>query len=78
MRTVHLPAVDRRVSLAVYIAAVKHAKANPAATFSYGLTCWWPCTGEEIVGQFVAGMQDRINQAIPYHRRCEEKSHTHE
>ena len=69
MRTIHLPAVDRRVSLAAYIAAVKRGKANPTMTFSHGLTCWWPCTGDEIVRQFVAGIQDRISQAIPYHRR---------
>lgn len=77
MRTVHLPAVDRRVSLAAYIAAVKRAKANPTEIFSHGLTCWWPCAGEEIVRQFVDGMQERINQAVPYHQRGQERSHAH-
>jgi len=78
MRTIHLPAIDRRVSLAAYIAAVKLAKANPTATFSHGLTCWWPCTGDEIVRQFVAGLEERINQAVTYLQRGQEKSYTHE
>jgi hypothetical protein len=73
MRTIHLPAVDRRVSLVAYVAAVKKAKANPDSTFSHGLTCWWPCTGKEILQQFVAGMQDRITQAVPYLQRSQER-----
>jgi hypothetical protein len=73
MRTIHLPAIDRRVSLVAYVAAVKKAKANPDSTFSHGLTCWWPCTGKEILHQFVAGMQDRINQAVPYLQRSQER-----
>jgi hypothetical protein len=69
MRTIHLPAIDRRVSLAAYLAAVKKAKANPSATFAHGLTCWWPCTGEEILRQFSQGVHARINDAIPYTER---------
>ncbi len=66
MRTIYLPAIDRTVSLKQYIAAVKTAKANPNACFKHGLTCWWSCTGRDIMRQFFAGVQDRINQAIPY------------
>lgn len=69
MRTVFLPAIDRLVTLRAYIDAVKLAKANPDRTFRYGLVCWWPCTGEEIVRQFVDGVNHRINEGIPYHRR---------
>jgi hypothetical protein len=69
MRTVYLPAVDINVSLGVYAAGVKLAKANPDREFKHGLTCWWPCTGREIVRQFLAGVQNRINQGIPYSQR---------
>ncbi len=69
MRTIYLPAIDRRVSLGAYTAAVRRAKAYPSQTFACGLTCWWPCTGEEILRQFREGIDDRINQAVPYSRR---------
>jgi len=68
-RTIYLPAIERRVSLAAYVNAIKAAKAQPEQTFTHGLTTWWPTTGREIVAQFRDGMQDRINQAMPYHRR---------
>lgn len=68
-RTIYLPSIERRVTLAAYLRAVRVAKANPDAEFKHGLTCWWPCTGADIVRQFVAGMIDRINQAIPYTQR---------
>lgn len=51
----------KRVTLRAYMAAVRKAKANPDARFSEGLTCWWPCTGADIVQQFREGMHDRIN-----------------
>jgi hypothetical protein len=68
-RTVNLPAINRRVTLAAYVQAIKLAKANPDTTFKHGLTAWWPCTGQEIMRQFRAGMHDRISQRIPYHLR---------
>jgi hypothetical protein len=68
-RTIYLPTIDRHVSLGVYIAAIKSAKAHPDQTFKHGLTTWWPTTGREIVAQFRDGMQDRINQAIAYQHR---------
>ena len=69
LRTIHLPAIDRTVSLADYNQAVRMAKAFPAAWFKTGLTTWWPTTGAEIMEQFRSGMTDRINQAIPYSQR---------
>jgi len=69
MRTITLPAVGITVSLKAYIRAVKTAKANPDAEFEHGLTCWWPCTGRQIVEQFCRGMQDRINEGVPYGER---------
>lgn len=69
MRTIYCPAVEKRVSLRAYIRGIRLAKANPDAEFAQGLTCWWPCTGREIMGQFLAGVHDRINQAIPYAQR---------
>ncbi len=71
-RTIHLPAIDRTVTLRQYIDAVKLAKANPDQEFKHGLTCWWACTGRVIRKQFWLGVQDRINQAVPYMRRGEE------
>jgi hypothetical protein len=72
VRMIHLPALDRYVTLSSYIAAIKIAKANPTVTYKHGLTCWWPCTGAEVMEQFRAGLMDRINQAIPY---CERGMH---
>ena len=68
-RTIYLPAISLRVTIAQYVKAIKLAKANPDAEFKYGLTCWTPCTGKEIVRQFRAGIHDRINQGIPYSQR---------
>ena len=45
---------------------LKLAIANPDAEFKHGLTCWWSCRGRDIRKQFVDGVHDRINQAIPY------------
>ena len=69
LRTIHLPAIDRTVSLAAYIQAVRLAKASPTSVFKTGLTTWWPTTGAEIMKQFRDGMNDRIDQAIPYSQR---------
>jgi hypothetical protein len=69
IRTVSLPAINRTVTLAAYVHAIKLAKTNPDTTFKHGLTAWWPCTGHEIMRQFRAGMHDRINQRIPYRLR---------
>lgn len=68
-RTITLPAINRTVSLGAYVKAIKLARDNPDSTFDYGLTCWWSCTGREIMSQFLRGMHDRINQAIPYVER---------
>ena len=68
-RTIYIAGCDRRVTIGQYVAAIKKAKANPDAQFPHGLTCWWPCTGSEIMKQFRRGMHDRIDQAVPYSRR---------
>lgn len=68
-RSVYMPATGKRVSLGAYVRAVKLAKANPDAEFRHGLTCWWPCTGREVVRQFWEGVQDRINEGVPAARR---------
>jgi hypothetical protein len=70
MRFITLPALDyRRVSLRSYVRAIRLAKANPETEFKHGLTTWWPTTGAEIMRQFWKGVEDRINEAIPYQRR---------
>lgn len=68
-RAIYLPVIERRVSIGAYVQAIKLAKANPNAEFKHGLTCWWSCTGAEIMEQFRAGMHDRITQGIPYSER---------
>lgn len=68
-RYISLPAINKKVPLGAYIAAVKIAKANPDKEFETGLTTWWPTTGREIVAQFYQGLEDRINQAIPAAKR---------
>jgi len=69
MRTIYLPAIERSVSLGAYLQAIRLAKSKPDATFNHGLTCWYSCTGADIMRQFRQGMHDRINQAIPYCER---------
>lgn len=69
MRTIHLPALGRHVTLAAYLRAVRMAKENPEMTFKTGFTTWWPTTGAEVMQQFREGMTERINQAIPYIQR---------
>ena len=68
-RFVTLPAINKRVTLAEYICAVKIAKAHPDEEFKTGLTTWWPTTGAEIVRQFRRGMAERINDAVSYQYR---------
>ena len=69
MRYVVLSAIDRRVTLAAYVRAVKLANARPDAEFKHGLECWWPCKGREIVEQFRQGMHERISSGIPAIKR---------
>ena len=68
-RAIYIPGKEMWVSIPTYIKGIKLAKANPDATFSYGLTTWASCTGSDIMRQFMAGLHDRINQAIPYSQR---------
>jgi hypothetical protein len=68
-RTVTIPAINRTVSLAAYVKAIKLALANPDMEFTHGLTTWWPTKGSEIVEQFRDGMHDRISQGVPYSQR---------
>jgi len=69
IRTIHLPAIDRQVTLAAYVKAVKLARANPSMEFKHGLTTWWSTSGSDIMRQFLSGVHDRINQSIPYSAR---------
>jgi len=69
MRTIYVSGYERWVTLGQYLGAIRLAKANPLATFKAGLTCWYPCTGADIMQQFRQGMHDRISQAIPYNQR---------
>ena len=64
-RVIHLPAINKRVPIAAYVAAIKIAKANPGREFKTGLDTWWPTSGAEIVEQFRAGMHRRISEAVP-------------
>ena len=70
---IYLPAIEKHVTLKQYIEGIKLAKLNPDSIFKHSLTCWWPCTGTEIMKQFREGIQERINQCIPYILRDMEK-----
>ena len=61
---ISLPAVNMKVPIFQYILAIKLAKQNLDSEFKQGLTCWWPCTGEDIVKQFRNGIHDRINKHL--------------
>ena len=70
MRYITLSALDgRKIPLKAYLDGIKLAKTNPDKTFNHGLTCWWSCTGAEIMQQFNDGLHDRINQGISYRER---------
>ena len=69
MKYISLPAINKRVSIKDYIAGIKQAKANPDKMFKHGLTCWWSCSGDDIMRQFMDGINERVNQAIPYCER---------
>ena len=60
---------NRQVTVGQYVAAIRLAKANPDMEFRHGLTCWWSCTGREIMKQFWRGVEQRINDAVPYVQR---------
>jgi hypothetical protein len=68
-RTISLPAVGMRVTLGAYVRAVRRAIAHPNEEFNHGLTTWWPCKGRDIRKQFLEGVHDRINEAVPYSAR---------
>ena len=69
MRVITLPSVGKTVSLRSYLAGIRAAKANPDMEFKHGLTCWWPCTGRDIMRQFLDGVIERINEGIPANKR---------
>jgi hypothetical protein len=66
-RCITLPALDRRISIPAYVAAVKRAKAQPEATFREGLESWWPTTGAEIRQQFGRALDRRIMRHAPHY-----------
>lgn len=73
-RVITLPATNQQIPISVYVQGIRKAKQYPHREFKHGLTCWWPCSGSEIMKQFMVGVYDRINQAIPYYRRGTSKS----
>ena len=68
-RMITLPAIDRQVTVGQYVKAIKLAQEHPNEEFKHGLTTWWPTTGKEIMSQFRCGLNERINEAIPYSKR---------
>lgn len=65
-RTIYLPAIERSVTLAEYILAVKLALRNPDLEFRTGLKSFFPVTGRELVGEFRQQIDERVNEATPY------------
>ncbi len=75
-RAIYCPGANRGtgawIGLGAYVKAVKMAKSNPDAEFKHTLTSWAPGTGRDIVREFWRGVEDRINQAIPWVDRGKE------
>ena len=69
IRTIYLTATGRTVTIGQYVKAVKLAKQNLKGEFKHGLTTWWPVTGADIMRQFLDGVNERINDAVPYCQR---------
>jgi hypothetical protein len=55
---------ENKISIPAYIQGIKLAKSNLDREFKQGLTCWSPCTGQDIVNQFRESIHDMINQGI--------------
>ena len=68
-RFMAVPSISKHVPLGKFLEAVKTAIENPDEEFKTGLTSWWSTPGAEIRKQFRSQIRDRINQAIPYHKR---------
>lgn len=68
MRIIYLPAVEKHIPLGVYIKGIKKAKSHLDEEFPHGLTT----SGRDIIQQFVSGLMERINDAIPY--KCRKNS----
>lgn len=66
---ISLSALDRRVSIPAYIAAVRRAIAAPDATFRQGLESWWPVTGAEIRREYNRALNRRIMRHAPHYGR---------
>lgn len=62
MRTLYLPATRKTISLRAYLDGYAMVKANPTMTFTHGLTCWWSCTGAEVLEQYRREMNAVINR----------------
>lgn len=58
------------VTIGQYVQAWRTVKAAPEGQeFKSSLNGWWPATREEILREFSEGVQDRINQHVPYMQR---------
>jgi len=55
---------ENKISIPAYIQGIKLAKSNLDREFKQGLTCWFPCTGQDIVNQFRESIHDMINRGI--------------
>jgi hypothetical protein len=63
---IYISGCERWVTIKEYVRAIKIAKANPDARFKHTLCSWGPGTGRDIMREFMHGLHDRINQALPY------------
>ncbi len=66
-RYITLPS-GKKVGLGAYVNAVKVAKAEPNVYFKDGFDGWGQY-GYQVVASFWRGVEDRINQAVPYMQR---------
>ena len=54
----------KKIGISNYCKGIKLAKLNPEETFKYGLTTWYPTSGEQIIKQFRDSIHDRINNKL--------------
>jgi len=58
----------KRVSIGAYVKAWKSLKAMDPETEISGWQ-WYPVKARDVLRDIAQGVQDRINQAIPYNKR---------
>jgi hypothetical protein len=69
-RMIYCPGPDRWITIGQYVAIIRKVKSLPLETEYPQTFCSWAGgNGHKILREFWEGIQDRINQAVPYKYR---------